>query len=112
MRTLTSLRSEAFDHWCASVERALADPSDEGLLGDALLLPALPAEPELAPAERSSRLARLLALSDEVQLRRMALLSDLVAVTEERRALASRGRALARYLAAGGRTAAEDSAQA
>ena len=112
MRTLTTVRSDAFDQWCATIERALADPDNEQRWTEVLLLPAPPIEPELEPAGRSLRLARLTVLSDDVQLRRMTLLSALVSVTEERRALASRGRALARYLTAGGRATDADSAQA
>ena len=111
MRTLTTVRPDAFDEWCRSVEHALAASANDDAGSpsyDALVRTAPAIEAHLDPAERADRLARLTRLTDVVQVRRMALLTELVSVTEERRALASRGRALARYLADGGQTDDED----
>jgi hypothetical protein len=110
VRTLTTVRPDAFDQWCCSVEHALAQSDDDGglLSCEALVRTAPALEAGLDPAERADRLARLTKLTDAVHARRMALLTELVSVTEERRALASRGRALARYLADGGQADDED----
>jgi hypothetical protein len=104
--------ADAFDRWCSLVEDALESPDDERRWATVLSQPAPPVDLGLDPDERAVRLERVLALSNEVQLRRMNLLTELVSVTEERRALATRGRALAHYLTAGGRSAGADSPQA
>jgi hypothetical protein len=108
----TTAAADAFDRWCTLVEEALAAADDDDRWTAAFAEPVPFVDLGLEPAVRAARLARVLALSNEVQLRRMTLLTELVSVTEERRALAVRGRALVRYLTDGGRAGTADSPQA